>query len=163
MRRESVVLVCLLCLLSAAVPCGAATFIVNRTEDDPTATACDETLPPESRNCSLREAIIATNLSPGVDTITLPMGTYWESPHRPGLSASCLATRPAIAWWSSARRGCAETCTAASGKPASSAVVRIALQGFGPESGIGRPTSVFGSAPFRGRSFCARPLKTSAT
>lgn len=75
MRREALV-GCLLWPLPSAVPCGAATFIVNRTEDDPTATACDETLPPESRNCSLRGAIIAANLSPGADTITLPMGTY---------------------------------------------------------------------------------------
>src|ERR1041385_5369148 len=42
----------------------ATSFLVTRT-DDPTPAACD-------RDCSLREAVIAANATPGADTITLP-------------------------------------------------------------------------------------------
>ena len=46
----------------------AATFIVNKTADTNDG-ACDA-------DCSLREAIIAANALAGVDTITVPAGTY---------------------------------------------------------------------------------------
>jgi CSLREA domain-containing protein len=46
----------------------AATFVVTKTADTNDGT-CDS-------DCSLREAIIASNASAGADTITLPAGTY---------------------------------------------------------------------------------------
>ena len=45
-----------------------ATFVVDRTDDDATATAC--TAAPN--DCSLRGAIIAANALAGSDAITLP-------------------------------------------------------------------------------------------
>jgi len=56
-----------------AVPSQAdTTFVVDRTDDVATATAC--TSAPD--DCSLRGAIIAANTAPGADTITVPEGTY---------------------------------------------------------------------------------------
>ena len=46
----------------------AATFTVTKTADTNDGF-CDA-------DCSLREAIIATNALPGADTITVPAGTY---------------------------------------------------------------------------------------
>jgi len=48
----------------------AATFIVTTT-DDPAPNGCNSNI-----DCSLREAVIAANLSGGEDTITLPPGNY---------------------------------------------------------------------------------------
>ena len=56
-------------------PAEAATIVVDRLDDDPTATACTTS----PNDCSLRGAIIAANnfsTHPGLDTITLPSGTY---------------------------------------------------------------------------------------
>ena len=58
--------------LSIAPVAQAATFEVDRTDDDATATAC--TVAPN--DCSLRGAIIAANAAAGDDEITLPAGTY---------------------------------------------------------------------------------------
>lgn len=52
-----------------SVPAGAATFIVTRT-DDPVPDACT------ASDCSLREAVLAANASPGIDTVRLPAGRY---------------------------------------------------------------------------------------
>lgn len=71
MRRVPV-LGCLLLLLGVLLvppPTHAATFNVTRT-DDPPPGSC---LPSD---CSLREAIIAANLSAGADTINLPADIY---------------------------------------------------------------------------------------
>ncbi len=46
----------------------AATFVVTKTADTADG-ACDS-------DCSLREAMIAANASPGADTISVPAGTY---------------------------------------------------------------------------------------
>jgi len=51
----------------------AATFNVDRTDDDATATACVDATP---NDCSLRGAIIEANALAGADTINLPAGTY---------------------------------------------------------------------------------------
>jgi predicted outer membrane repeat protein len=59
--------------LDALIPIGsAASFVVDRTDDDPTATAC--TAAPN--DCSLRGAIIAANVDAIGDTINVPAGTY---------------------------------------------------------------------------------------
>jgi hypothetical protein len=53
----------------------AATLVVDRFDDDPSATACSSS----PNDCSLRGAIIAANnfsTHPGSDTISLPAGTY---------------------------------------------------------------------------------------
>jgi predicted outer membrane repeat protein len=51
----------------------AAAFVVDRTDDDPTAKACTGA----PNDCSLRGAILAANENGGAsDTITLPAGTY---------------------------------------------------------------------------------------
>jgi RTX calcium-binding nonapeptide repeat (4 copies) len=55
--------------LAGARPAEATGFTVTRT-DDPAPNGC---LPAD---CSLREAVIAANASPGPDTITLPAGTF---------------------------------------------------------------------------------------
>jgi len=51
----------------------AATFTVDRLDDDPTATDCN---PVAAIDCSLRGAITASNLTPGADTISIPAGVY---------------------------------------------------------------------------------------
>ncbi|MBN1993645.1 MAG: hypothetical protein JW953_13170, partial [Anaerolineae bacterium] len=50
----------------------AATYVVDRFDDNAGATACTAAL----NDCSLRGAISAANNNPGADTITLPAGTY---------------------------------------------------------------------------------------
>jgi CSLREA domain-containing protein len=55
-------------LFSISLFARAATFVVTKTADTNDG-ACDA-------DCSLREAIIAANASPGPDVITLPAGTY---------------------------------------------------------------------------------------
>ena len=52
----------------ADLPARAASFVVTKTEDTADG-ACDA-------DCSLREAIIAANDSPGADIITVPAGVY---------------------------------------------------------------------------------------
>lgn len=47
----------------------AATFTVTKTADTADGTCSNS-------DCSLREAIIASNALPGADTIILPAGTY---------------------------------------------------------------------------------------
>jgi len=61
-------------LLALIFPRGAqaATFVVDRFDDEPTAQACTGA----ANDCSLRGAILASNTNPGADTITLPAGTY---------------------------------------------------------------------------------------
>lgn len=51
----------------------AATFIVDRSDDDATATACKEETP---NDCSLRGAIIKANGLSEASTINVPAGTY---------------------------------------------------------------------------------------
>lgn len=53
----------------AVAPAPAATFTVSRT-DDALDGGCDP------GDCSLREAVIAANASPGPDTVVLPAGFY---------------------------------------------------------------------------------------
>ncbi|HSA59636.1 MAG TPA: choice-of-anchor Q domain-containing protein [bacterium] len=57
-------------LLPAAA--SAATFAVDRTDDNAAATACTAA----ANDCSLRGAVIAANAAAGDDVITLPAGTY---------------------------------------------------------------------------------------
>jgi CSLREA domain-containing protein len=68
--RSLTALICLVAGLALAGPAtaGAATFTVTKTADSADG-ACDA-------DCSLREATIAANTSPGADTIVLPAGTY---------------------------------------------------------------------------------------
>ena len=54
--------------LSFGAPVQAATYTVTKTADTADGS-CDS-------DCSLREAIVAANASPGMDTISLPAGTY---------------------------------------------------------------------------------------
>jgi CSLREA domain-containing protein len=64
----------LACAVVAAIiagfgePATAATFTVTKTADTADG-ACDA-------DCSLREAVIAANAAPGLDTISLPSGTF---------------------------------------------------------------------------------------
>jgi hypothetical protein len=63
-----------LLLSSPAVsPAGAVTLVVDRTDDDPAATACDDLA---ANDCSLRGAIDKANGLAGPDTVTVPAGTY---------------------------------------------------------------------------------------
>ena len=48
-----------------------ATFVVNTTAD-----GADGSCDPSPSDCTLREAIVAANASPGVDTIILPAGVH---------------------------------------------------------------------------------------
>ena len=50
----------------------AGTYEVDRTDDNPGATACSVA----PNDCSLRGAILAANAAAGADTIHLPAGTY---------------------------------------------------------------------------------------
>jgi uncharacterized repeat protein (TIGR01451 family) len=65
-----------LCLVGTFVRIEAArastTFVVDRIDDDASATACTA----EPNDCSLRGAIIAANATAGDVTILLPSGTY---------------------------------------------------------------------------------------
>jgi len=54
--------------LATASPAEAANFTVTKTADTSDG-GCDA-------DCSLREAVIAANTTPGVDMITVPAGTY---------------------------------------------------------------------------------------
>ena len=60
-------------VVSAALPVSAATFTVDRTDDDANATGCVDGTP---NDCSLRGAVIKANGAVGADTIVLPAGTY---------------------------------------------------------------------------------------
>src|SRR3990170_3213880 len=68
-RLCAVLAVALLLLLAGDRPAAAANFAVTKTAD----TADGACIPSD---CSLREAIIAANASPGADTITLPAAIY---------------------------------------------------------------------------------------
>lgn len=74
LRVWVVVAISIIVLLGSIYPQGAqaAIYVVDRFDDEPTATACTATL----NDCSLRGAIIAANANLGADTITLPAGTY---------------------------------------------------------------------------------------
>src|SRR3954470_19895017 len=67
-RRAIVVLTLGLSLYSISAFANAATFLVTKIADTNDGS-CDS-------DCSLREAIVAANGSPGADVITLPAGTY---------------------------------------------------------------------------------------
>ncbi|MBI3247648.1 MAG: hypothetical protein HYZ50_14180 [Deltaproteobacteria bacterium] len=51
----------------------AATFTVDRTDDETTATTCDDATP---NDCSLRGAILAANALSEATTVNVPAGTY---------------------------------------------------------------------------------------
>jgi CSLREA domain-containing protein/uncharacterized protein (TIGR03382 family) len=61
-------IVACIAVLGVASPASAATFVVTRF-DDGNDGMCDA-------DCTLREAVIAANTSPGADTVTLPAGSY---------------------------------------------------------------------------------------
>lgn len=73
MRARSVLLAVVL-LLAGRRSARAATFTVDRTDDDASvaAQACTGAV----NDCSLRGAIIKANATAGADTIDLPAGTY---------------------------------------------------------------------------------------
>src|SRR2546421_724690 len=54
--------------LGLAAPAAAAPFTVSKTADTNDGTC--------NADCSLREAIVASNNAPGPDTITVPAGRY---------------------------------------------------------------------------------------
>src|SRR5262245_56394562 len=66
----SVAAVLMSLLISGVVQ--AATFVVDRTDDNALATVCTDA----DNDCSLRGAITAANTNPGDDTITLPAGIF---------------------------------------------------------------------------------------
>jgi hypothetical protein len=70
-------------LLALAGPphAGAATFTVTRF-DDPAPDGC------APADCSLREAVVATNSTPGLDSISLPAGYYRLTIPGPGEDAA---------------------------------------------------------------------------
>jgi hypothetical protein len=65
-------LVAAICALACA-NASAATFVVDKTADDPGTGACDPGTP---NDCSLRSAITDANNDAGADVITLPAGAY---------------------------------------------------------------------------------------
>ncbi len=71
-RRGFAVLIAVT-VLTSAHPSQALTFLVDRSDDVSTATACDPLTP---NDCSLRGAIIAANGRPDASIITVPAGTY---------------------------------------------------------------------------------------
>lgn len=73
MSLRQLVLPAAICFtLALTGPAHAATFTVNTTADGPpVANACVSVQP-----CSLREAVAAANAVAGVDTISVPAGTY---------------------------------------------------------------------------------------
>lgn len=72
------VITAVLCLIAGTS--GAATIAVTKTSDDP-VNGCDA-------DCSLREAVIAANLTVEADTIVVPAGTYVLSLVGPGEDAA---------------------------------------------------------------------------
>ena len=62
-------------VLAVSIPSavGAATFTVDRIDDDPALFICEQNT---AFDCTLRGAIIAANLSPGPDTVVVPSSTY---------------------------------------------------------------------------------------
>jgi hypothetical protein len=73
-RRSLFVITIGLALSMGLVPLASgATFNVDRTDDNATATACSDAVP---NDCSLRGAILASNSMPGADVINLPGGVY---------------------------------------------------------------------------------------
>ena len=66
--RAIVLLAAAVSTLAAAAPVGAAVYSVTKTADT-LDNVCDA-------DCSLREAVVAANASPGHDAILLPAGTY---------------------------------------------------------------------------------------
>jgi CSLREA domain-containing protein len=69
-------LIALSIVLLAAAHANAATFIVNSTVDFVDATPGDGICADANGNCTLRAAIMEANALGGVNTITVPAGTY---------------------------------------------------------------------------------------
>jgi len=67
-HRAVIVVAAALLLYSISPFAKAATFVVTKTADTNDGTC--------NADCSLREAVVAANGSPGSDVITLPAGTY---------------------------------------------------------------------------------------
>jgi hypothetical protein len=72
LRASLASLVFLAASLVLVQPARAATFSVDRTDNDAAATGCG--VPPN--DCSLRGAVLAANALPGADIIQLPAGSY---------------------------------------------------------------------------------------
>lgn len=70
--RTSVLVATVVSVLISASSGVGATFTVDRTDDDPSAFFC--TAGPF--DCSVRGSVIASNISPGADTIVIPAATY---------------------------------------------------------------------------------------
>src|SRR5687767_7480619 len=70
-----VVLAALVALLLGASPAGAATYIVNRTDDPTPDSGCGFQEP-----CSFREAVLAANARTGNDVIVVRPGEYVLEP-----------------------------------------------------------------------------------
>lgn len=77
MRRNKIFLLFASVFLCVALPGSvhAATYVVTTsTDESPTSSHCtDEDV---ETDCSLREAVIASNSNSGSDTISIPAGTY---------------------------------------------------------------------------------------
>ncbi len=72
-RRRVLAVLIAVTALATARPAHALTIIVDRSDDEPGATACDTAMP---NDCSLRGAIIAANGRPDASIISVPGGTY---------------------------------------------------------------------------------------
>jgi hypothetical protein len=72
MRLQTVIraVTAVLAITCSALTAGAATFIVDRTDDTATATACAAA----ANDCSLRGAIVAANALSEPSTINVPAG-----------------------------------------------------------------------------------------
>lgn len=68
-RRRPVITALLACAALAAAPAGAADLIVTDTGDGPTSSCAPQ-------DCSLREAVLAANLTPEDDRILMGPGTH---------------------------------------------------------------------------------------
>ena len=80
MLRKATVTLLFAALAALAATADAAVYRVTKTDDtDDGACTADD--------CSLREAILAANASPGPDTITLPTGVYALTLHGAGEDA----------------------------------------------------------------------------
>ena len=125
--------------LAGSLPAAAATWRVDRTDDEPAATTCDAAAP---NDCSLRGAAIRANASAEPSTIELPAGRYPHHRDRPvhgsagrgsvpphrvvalalpheGRSRSSAQARARRSWMASwARASCTSTSTGGSKSPA---------------------------------------------